>query len=265
MLPPLKHAGDIAYREAGDARASALVFLHGLGAYSAAYAAQFAGLSDRYRVIAWDAPGYGGSKQLAAAAPSAHDYAAALAELLKDLGIERCHVVGSSWGSIVASYFAHEFPAWVRSLVLSGPSTGYGRLPPNERDLLLNARLDAMRSAGPVGFAAAGVVRLLAANADAAVRAAVADFGMGLTLDGFEQAARMLFATDQRDVLAAVKAPVLVVAGTEDKAAPIADHAVKLAAAVPHARLVQLSGCGHLPELEAPERLNRAIADFIGN
>lgn len=265
MSAELMRVGDYAYRESGPAGAPAIVFLHGLGAHSIAYTAQLDDLRDRFRVIAWDAPGYGGSRKLAEARPSAEAYAAALAQLLDALGIDAGHIVGSSCGSIIASYFARDFAARTRSLTLSGPATGYRRLPTNERDLLLNARLDAIRAQGPVAFAAQGVPRLVAANAGPDVRAVVADFGQGLSLDGFEQAARMLFGTDQRDALPAVRAPVLVVAGTEDKAAPFADHALNLAAAVPHAQLVQLSGCGHLPEIEAPARLNRTIRNFIGN
>ncbi|MGE0734067.1 MAG: alpha/beta fold hydrolase [Alphaproteobacteria bacterium] len=265
LAPPLKQAGDVAYRETGDARRPAIVFLHGLGAHSVAYRAQLAELSDRFRVIAWDAPGYGGSRKLPEAVPGSDAYAGALARLLKSLGVESAHVVGSSWGSIIATRFAHDYPTQTRSLILSGPTTGFARVPQGERELLLNARLDAIRTAGPIAFAAQGVPRLVAANAGAEVRAFAAAFGEGLRVDGFEQAARMLFATDQRDAIGAVKAPILIVAGTEDKVAPMADHAETLAAAALNARLVQLSGCGHLPELEAPARLNQAIREFTGN
>src|SRR3954454_17670167 len=46
------------YMEAGRADAPALVLLHGVGANSLHWRFQFAGLSDAFRVIAWNAPGY---------------------------------------------------------------------------------------------------------------------------------------------------------------------------------------------------------------
>src|SRR5882672_3473410 len=46
------------YMEAGPAEAPPLVLLHGVGANSMHWRFQLAGLSDRFRVVAWNAPGY---------------------------------------------------------------------------------------------------------------------------------------------------------------------------------------------------------------
>ena len=51
--------GTISYREAG--KGEALVFLHGINIHSAIWMNQIDYFSSRYRVIAWDAPSYGGS------------------------------------------------------------------------------------------------------------------------------------------------------------------------------------------------------------
>jgi pimeloyl-ACP methyl ester carboxylesterase len=57
------------YSEAGAG--TPLVLLHGIGSAARAFDDQLAGLSDRLHVIAWDAPGYGGSTPLAAESPKA--------------------------------------------------------------------------------------------------------------------------------------------------------------------------------------------------
>ena len=66
----------LTYSEAGEG--TPLVLLHGIGSAARAFDDQLAGFSDRLRVIAWDAPGYGGSTCLAPEAPRASDYATSL-------------------------------------------------------------------------------------------------------------------------------------------------------------------------------------------
>jgi pimeloyl-ACP methyl ester carboxylesterase len=57
--------------------------------------------------------------------------------------------------------------------------------------------------------------------------------------------------------------PLLMVQGEEDRIAPAATNAELLAAALPHARLVMLARCGHLPEVELPSRVNDLIAAHL--
>ena len=78
MLPEPKFAADITYRESGGKDAPALVLLHGIGSTSAGWRLQYGPLGEHFRVIAWDAPGYGGSQPLPGEAPSAEAYARAL-------------------------------------------------------------------------------------------------------------------------------------------------------------------------------------------
>jgi pimeloyl-ACP methyl ester carboxylesterase len=61
-------AGHVAWLEAGEG--PALVLLHGIGSGARSWRAQLDGLSDRFRTIAWNAPGYGESSPLAPDAPS---------------------------------------------------------------------------------------------------------------------------------------------------------------------------------------------------
>src|SRR5204862_6175293 len=82
-------AAEFSYLEAGDG--PPLVLLHGIGGGARSFRHQLDGLSGNLRVIAWDAPGYGGSTALAAAAPDSGDYAAALLRLIDALALDRCH------------------------------------------------------------------------------------------------------------------------------------------------------------------------------
>ncbi len=62
------------------------------------------------------------------------------------------------------------------------------------------------------------------------------------------------------DRLAAVVAPTLVVAGSED---PARARAEEVAAAIPGARLALVPGAGHAPHLERPDRFHALLFDFI--
>lgn len=71
-----------------------------------------------YTVLLFDTPGYGLSDPLAMAAPSAADYADALAETLDVLGLRRCGVLGSHGGATFALALAQRNPARVAALAI---------------------------------------------------------------------------------------------------------------------------------------------------
>ena len=79
---------------------------------------------------------------------------------------------------------------------------------------------------------------------------------------GFMQAARLV-AEAEMPLAAGLTMPLLMVQGQEDRVTPAAANAELLAAALPHARLVMLAGCGHLPEVEFPSRVNDLIAAYL--
>jgi pimeloyl-ACP methyl ester carboxylesterase len=89
----------LAYRRAGDG--PPLVLLHGGWSDSREWGPRLAGLSDEFDVIAWDAPGCGGSDDPLADMTQA-DYADAVAGLITALNLERPHLCGLSFGAGLA-------------------------------------------------------------------------------------------------------------------------------------------------------------------
>jgi pimeloyl-ACP methyl ester carboxylesterase len=67
---------------------------------------------------------------------------------------------------------------------------------------------------------------------------------------------------DVRDRLAEIRVPTLVVVGTDDRLTPLR-YSRFLAETIPGARLVEIPGAGHFPQLEQPVRVNAAIREFL--
>lgn len=107
----------IAYDRAGQG--PPLVLMHGIGANASAWRTQLDGLSDAFDVIAWDAPGYGRSSDPPHDWPMA-EYADCLAGFLDVLGIAQAHLLGQSWGGVLAQEFYRHHADRVTSLIALG-------------------------------------------------------------------------------------------------------------------------------------------------
>ena len=96
-----------------------LVLLHGNGEDHTYFKRQMEPFSQRYRVIALDTRGHGGSPR--GSAPFTLDrFAGGLKEFLDRKGITRCHLLGFSDGGNIALLFALKYPQYVEKLVLNG-------------------------------------------------------------------------------------------------------------------------------------------------
>lgn len=253
---------DFTYLEAG--RGTPLMLLHGIGSAARSFQHQIEGLSDRYRVVAWDAPGYGGSSCVVPAEPTASDYAQALNEFLDAIGIADCHLLGHSLGSLMAVRFAVEFPKRVRSLTLSSIAVGHANLPPNERQTLLDQRLVDVTTLGPRAMAEKRGPRLLGPDATPDMVRRVIDTMGSIRPDGYGQASRML---SHGDVMADMRRlppdlPVQIVYGDADVITPPARNR-EVAALRPQAPVHVIPRAGHALYLEKPDAFNAVIANFI--
>lgn len=256
-------AGDAAfsYLDAGSGRP--LILLHGIGSAAASFRYQLDELSQQFRVIAWDAPGYGTSTALAIGHPGASDYAAALEMFLGALGVERCHLIGHSLGALIAARFAAERPDRVISLTLSSIASGHGRLPPADRHRLLARRLDDLRELGPRGMAAKRGPRLLGAKATDEMRRMVVETMSRIRPVGYAQAAHMLSTGDIVADLARLAGilPIQVIVGDADVITPPA-ACLEIAGACRASAVHVVPDAGHALYLERPAVFNCLLAGF---
>jgi pimeloyl-ACP methyl ester carboxylesterase len=261
MLPDRQSAAGITYRESGGKDAPALVLLHGIGSTSSGWRLQYGPLGERFRVIAWDAPGYGGSAPLAGEAPPVEAYARALAGLLDALGVRAAIVGTNSWGTPTGVAFARLYPQRVRALVLGGPAAGWGHEPPAERERRAAARIERVTQLGMRKMREEDAADLVAPGTRAEVLEWVKG-AEGLNPAGYAQAVRMLAAADVPREIAAVRCPVTVVSGELDRRTPPETNAKRIVAAAPNATLQVVPKCGHLPHLEYPEAFNAAVLEM---
>ncbi len=265
MLPELRSisAGGrtLAWREAGDG--VAVVLLHGVGSGSASWEGQLDGLGAGYRVIAWDAPGYGGSDALDGETPVVADYARAAVDLLDALDLDRVHLVGHSLGALIAAAFAARRADRLVTLTLADPSAGYAAAGDDLRVGRLEARIRAIEEFGPAGMAERRSSDVLSPNAPEAAVAKVREVMSGLRPAGYKQAARMMHSTDIFGDVRAVSVPALVMCGSADLVTP-EDIARAIASAIPGAEYQTLDGLGHASYVENPEVFNAPLRAFFG-
>jgi pimeloyl-ACP methyl ester carboxylesterase len=251
------------YMEAGPPDGPPIVLLHGVGGSSMDWRYQLKGLSDRFHVIAWNAPGYMLSDALKVETPSCADYASALSDFLDSLKLRRINLVGNSFGSRVAQCFAMNYPDRLIKLAMVGPSAGPHALTAEQKATILATRESQIASGG-YGFGAR-VDALVGPRASPELMAIVRNAARAVNPAAFRQAVRFTL-TDgysPEEVAAKVRVPVLMIAGSEDHVSPISTNAALLKKAIPAARLEILDGIGHIPHLEAPGRVNALLLEFF--
>jgi pimeloyl-ACP methyl ester carboxylesterase len=258
-----RYLGDrFSYMEAGAVDAPVLLLLHGVGANSMHWRYQFAALSEKFRVIAWNAPGYMLSDNLVTEAPEGQDYAAAVVDFMDAVCVAHCDVLTNSFGSRIAQCTAWFHPGRIDRLVLTGTAIGQRDMPQDARAQLIAAR-QAQVADGGYGFGARAAALVGPDTSEQAI-ALIQHVVRATNPDGFMRAVRFLASnTYTPDFAQRLTMPMLLIQGEADAVTPLASNAAVLARALPHARLEVLPRTGHLPEVERWELVNDLVRDFL--
>ena len=250
----------IFYRDEGEG--PAIVFLHGFLCDSRAWDPQLHDLSDAFRVMAWDAAGAGASDD----PPdpfTISDWADDLRRLLDVLAVEEAHIVGLSWGGLVAQGFYGLYPSRVRSLVLSDTYAGWkGSLPPDVVEKRLTRCLSESELS-PTELVARWVpLEFFTETASGDLTKAMSSIVSGFHPLGFRLMARSLAENDTTALLPAIRVPTLLLWGEADQRSPI-DVAEQFRAAIPDAELRIIPAAGHVSNMEQPDAFTMHVRRFI--
>ncbi|MEX2453989.1 MAG: alpha/beta hydrolase [Rhodospirillaceae bacterium] len=240
----------------------ALVLLHGLGGSSQTWAFQFRALGARYRVIAWDMPGYGASGGFVRDNPTVEQYAYTLDAVLDRLGVGRVHVVGQSVAALIGAAYAAEHPERMLSYTFCQGLAGLGGLPADERARQRRQRLDALRRLGAERFAEQYGRAALGPGTPPMVAELAVAIMKRVPVSAYCQAVEMLAQTDFFRIAPRVTCPSLVIAGSADPVSPVRTCR-EARTALGKGPVEIIDGAGHYACMENPAAFNAALAAFV--
>jgi pimeloyl-ACP methyl ester carboxylesterase len=224
-------------------------------------------LALRRRVVAVDLPGFGRS------ATNAIEYTAEFfrdrtIQLLDDLRIESCAICGNSFGAQIAMALALEAPKRVEKLILAG-SGGLRRFSRNDIEQALGLRSESALRALTPELNAMMFSRLFAEQGGEIQRRYLTKQNAKLQNPGYAEYVHTVHCCMRLAVeyclleqLHSIAMPVLFLQGDKDPVVQLewVREAVPL---FPQAQLAVFENCGHVPQLEQPERFVQEVEAFL--
>lgn len=243
-----------------------LVLIHGIGSRWQVWDPVLRQLASERELIALDLPGFGASPMPAPGTPpGVASLTRLVGEFLDELGVQQPHVAGNSLGGLVALELAKQ--GRVRSVTGLSPAGFYNDREAAYARLSLKITVRTARLLAPRAdrLTASPLVRTLtfsqvvakprllgAADAAASVRALAEAPWFDDTLP--------VIADERFAGGEAIQVPVTIAWGVKDRLL-LPRQARRAVRMIPGARLVMLTGCGHVPTYDDPEQVTRMLLD----
>jgi 3-oxoadipate enol-lactonase len=261
LAPTKTSDGRFGYEAVGDPSLPSLVFLHGIGGAARAWRGQLEAFSDRYRTIAWDMPGYGGSAPLPTVSIAA--LADALRDFLRQVGVTKPILVGHSIGGMIVQQLLAKSPDIASAAVLAQTSPAFGKPDGDWQKSFIDARFGPLdRGETMVSLAPTLVKELVGDSPDVSGMQIARECMAAVPQATYRATMLALLGFDQRNALKNIAMPTLVLSGARDNNAP-APMMAKMASYIRFATYVELEGVGHLANLERPDAFNAALDRFL--
>jgi 3-oxoadipate enol-lactonase len=253
------------YDERGTGHA--LLLLMGLGARRVGWLKQIEPFSARYRVINMDNRDAGDSA-LGTGPYTIADMAEDVAGVIQNLELGTAHVAGISMGGMIAQELAIRHPDLVDKLVLVSTTAGGPtsvNAEPEIAALLVDSEADIEKRVRRTYTLIAGEGYMAAHPEDLDQ---IVKFSIEKPMSDESYQRQLMACMDHfrqgtAERLSQITAPTLIIHGEYDPMIPY-ENGKYLAAHIQGARLSSYPGVGHLPIIEAPERFNREVIEFLG-
>ncbi|EEP76376.1 predicted protein [Uncinocarpus reesii 1704] len=247
--------------EANASNPLTLFFIHGLGSSSSYYFPIIPYLSSLgHRCITLDTHGSGASAYTASAGNSIASIASDVTGLLDALHItQNVVVIGHSMGGIVASQLAlSDASGRIKAVVLIGPVN------PNPAAAdVFGKRIKIVEEQGMEAMATTIPQGATGARCSTLVHAFIRQLLISTDTNGYISLCRTIAEAPAPDY-ASIKIPVLLLAGEEDKSAPLSGCEKILEGYQSQVKKMKvLTGVGHWHVLEAPDEVQQAISGFL--
>ncbi len=255
------NVGGVEIQYADKGQGPAVLFLHGFPLSLGMWDAQEA-LSDRYRIVRFDARGHGGSG-VGDSALTMDRIAEDAAILIERLRLGPVILAGCSMGGYAAFAFAQKHPSLLRGLVLVDTKAGADS--PEARKGRGELAAKVMKD-GPPAALEAFLPKLVGETTKASradVVAKIKDMVLATPKQGISDALHGIAARqDSTPFLREIAVPTLVICGEEDVITPRAEAEI-LQKGITGAELAVIPKSGHLPPMETPEEFNAVLGKFL--
>jgi 3-oxoadipate enol-lactonase len=251
---------NVNYTLDGPAGAPVVTLSHSLATDLSMWQPQVKALAARYRVLAYDTRGHGGT-DAPAGAYSLEQLAEDAWALLRALGIARTHWVGLSMGGMIGQTLALSSPGLFLSLSLCDTSSRV----PAEAKPVWQERIKTAETQGMEPIVEPTLGRWFTApfrerRKDVIDR--VAAMIRATNPRGYAGCCHAISALDLTNRLSAIKMPTLIVVGEEDQGTPVAASRA-IHAQIAGSELQIIKSASHLSNLEQPEAFTAALTTFL--
>ncbi|MFQ5943927.1 MAG: alpha/beta fold hydrolase [Anaerolineales bacterium] len=240
-----------------------IVLIHGFTLDTRMWDDQFEAFAQYYRVLRYDARGFGRSEVPAAKSYSHSDD---LMALLEHVGVSDAYILGLSLGGSLATNFTLAYPEASRALIPVAPGLRGFKVSPEVAGWLQSLST----SARAIGVEAAketwlGLPWFTPAQQKPGVysriRQIVSDYSGWHWLN---ENPVLLSDPPEMELLDRITVPTLLIVGDQD----VSDNHVVvdlMQQAIPNARKVVIPGVGHMSNMEDPQRFNEIVLDFLAD
>jgi pimeloyl-ACP methyl ester carboxylesterase len=253
----------IHYQVIGEGRP--VVLLHGFGEDSNIWKSQVDFLKSYCKLVIPDLPGSGKSTLLEKEDATIDNYAECSRQLLLHEQIPQATVLGHSMGGYITLALAEKFPGILTAFGLIH-STAFADT--EEKKNTRRKGIELINQYGSYAFLKNAIPNLFSDNFKKQRKAAVdalIEAGASFTAAALIQYyVAMINRPDRTNTLKNTRTPVLFVIGKEDNAIPVADLRKQII--LPYRSQIHiLDQVGHMSMLEATEKLNQSMLDFINS